>query len=141
MTPSLNWSLRAYERLLLLYPENLRRDFAPDMLEAFAEDLGAARGTAGALRLWRGVLREVLHIAVPAWFEMPAVVVPVLSAVLVVASQSPLMVRAARLQPTGPTDLADALVAVGIEAVVSALTSFVAIYRWKRARLVTLRIG
>ena len=135
MTPSLHRSLRAYERLLILYPADLQRDFGADMMEAFGEDLAAAHGIGGALRVWRSALREVMQIAVPAWCEIPAVMVPVLSAAIVAASQSPLIVLAARRQ------LLPNLIAVGIGSAIAAVTSFIAIYRWKRTGLITLRIG
>ena len=146
MTSSLRRSLRAYERLLILYPEDLRRDFGADMMEAFAEDLAAARGIAATVGVWRSVLREFMRIAVPAWFEIPEVVVPLLSAVTVAFSQSPLILLAVRMKMlSDPADrsliVTDSLIGIGIGAAVAALTSFVAIYRWKRAGLITLRLG
>ncbi len=142
MTATLHWGLRAYERLLILYPEDLRRDFGADMMEAFDEDLAAARGIGGAFRVWRSTLREVLQIAVPAWLEIPTVAVPLLSAAFVAASQSPLIVLTAHTQSLAPYPvLADAVMAVATESAVSAIVSFIAIYRWKRAGLITLRLG
>lgn len=138
MTPRfLRWSLRAYPRLLILYPEDLRRDFGPDMLEAFAHDLSAAHSVKGAIRVWRITLRELIHIGLPGWLRTPAVVVPALSAAGVLISQSPLLIMSFR--PGGTTPL-DALVAVAIEAAVTALTSFVAVHRWKRNSLISLGI-
>jgi hypothetical protein len=134
VTPRLlRWSLRAYGRLLTLYPEDLRRDFGPEMLEAFADDLSVE----GAVRVWRITLRELIHIGLPAWLRIPAVVVPALSAATVIVSQSPLLIVSFR--PGGATPL-DAMVAVTIEATVAALTSFVAVHRWKRVRLISLDI-
>jgi hypothetical protein len=146
MTPSLSLSLWAYQRLLTLYPRDLRRDFGADMIEAFTDDLGAARGFRGALRVWRSALCELMQIAVPAWFEIPEVVVPTLSAVIVAVSQSPLIILAVRMKLlTDPADqyliVTDSLIGVGIGTAISALTSFVAIHRRKRAGLITLRIG
>jgi uncharacterized membrane protein (UPF0182 family) len=142
MNRLLRLSLSVYERLLMAYPADLRRDFGPDMLEAFADDLRTARGIGGFLCVWLTTLREVLAIAVPAWLEIPTVAVPLLSAAIVAASQSPLVVMAARRQLLTPYPiLADALLGVGIGSAISALTSFVAIYRWKRAGFTTLRIG
>ena len=135
MTSTLHWSLRAYARLLILYPEDLRRDFGADMMEAFGEDLAAAHGIGGALRVWRSALREVMQIAVPAWCEIPAVMVPLLSAAIVAASQSPLVILAARRH------LLTNLIAVGIGSAIAAITAFVAIHRWKRAGLIILRIA
>jgi hypothetical protein len=138
MTRFFGWSLKAYRRLLILYPEDLRRDFGQDMLEAFAQDLSAERSLKGTARIWRITLREVIRIGLPAWLQIPAVFVPALSAATVVVSQSPLLIMSFR--PGGATPL-DALVAVTIEAAVSALTSFVAVYRWKRTRFISLSIG
>jgi hypothetical protein len=142
MNQLLRLSLALYRRLLISYPADLRRDFGSDMLEAFADDLWTARGIGGVLRVWRTTLREVIAIAIPAWLEIPTVAVPLLSAAIVAASQSPLVVMAAHRQIlTGNPILADAMIAVGIESAIAAMTSFVAIYRWKRAGLITLRIS
>ena len=133
-------SQRAYRALLILYPEDLRRDFGPEMLEAFANDLSdgyAACGFKGAVRVWRITLGEVIRIAFPAWLQNPAVAVSALSSAAAIVSQSPLLIMTVRRRPGAPTPL-DALVAVAIGASITALTSFVAVHRWKRANLVTL---
>ena len=39
MTHALPLSLRIYDRLLVLYPEDLRRDHGAEMALVFAEDL------------------------------------------------------------------------------------------------------
>jgi hypothetical protein len=134
MTRFLPWSLRTYRLLLLLYPDDLRRDFGSEMFEAFADDLSvecAARGVKGAIRIWRITLCEVIRIGFPAWLQIPAIAVPALSAATVFVSQSPLL---------GDTTPLDALVGLAIGAAVSALTSFVAVYRWKRAGIISLGI-
>jgi len=150
MTPRLlRWSLRAYRILLMLYPDDLRREFGPEMLEAFAHDLAdecAARGIKGAIRVWRITLHEVIRIGLPAWLEIPAVVVPALSAVAVLASQSPLLIVAVRRGAQmslrlGDVTAGDALIALAVDAAIAALTSFVAVYRWKRASLISLDLG
>jgi hypothetical protein len=130
----LRWSLRAYRRLLILYPDDLRRDFGPDMLEAFADSLVVDR----AVRAWRIALCEVIRIGLPGWLRNPAVAVPTLSATGTILVQSPLLMVSFR--PGGTTPL-EALVAVAIGATVAALTSFVAVHRWKQANLVSLDIG
>ncbi len=142
MTRFLPWSLRTYRLLLLLYPDDLRRDFGSEMLEAFADDLSvecAARGVKGAIRIWRITLCEVIRIGFPAWLQIPAIAVPALSAATVFVSQSPLLILAIR-RGTGDTTPLDALVGLAIGAAVSALTSFVAVYRWKRAGIISLGI-
>jgi hypothetical protein len=142
MNRLLRLSLFVYAHLMRVYPADLRRGFGPDMLEAFSDDLSSARGIGGILCVWRTTLCEVIAIALPAWLEIPTVAVPLLSAAIVVASQSPLVVMEARRQILTPYPiLADAIIAVGIESAIAAMTSFVAIYRWKRAGLITLRIG
>src|SRR5580700_7565128 len=85
----LDWSLRAYRRLLVLYPANLRRDFGAEMLEAFEHDLSsecAMHGIKGAIRVWRITLRETLRIGLPAWLDIPAVAVPVISSTIAIAT-------------------------------------------------------
>jgi hypothetical protein len=130
----LRWSLRAYRGLLFLYPEDLRRDFGPDMLEAFADDLS----TEGAFHVWRIALRELIRIGLPGWLQSPAVAVPTISSALAIIAQSPLLMMSFR--PGGTTPF-DALVAVSIGAALTALTSFVAVHRWKRASLISLGLG
>jgi hypothetical protein len=142
VTRIVDWSLRAYRRLLAVYPANLRRDFGPEMLEAFAHDLSsecAARGIGGAVRVWRITLRETIRIGLPAWLDIPAVAVPAISSAIAVVTQSPLLIMTA-LRKEDATPL-DALSAIAIGAAVTALTSFVAVHRRKRASLITLSIG
>jgi hypothetical protein len=148
MTRFFRWSLRAYRSLLVLYPDDLRRDFGPEMLDAFAQDLSvecAARSIRGAIRIWRITLRELIHIALPAWLQIPAVVVPALSAATVLVSQSPLLIMTIRREAhlsvhSGDATPLAALLALAIGASIAALTSFVAVHRWKRASLISLGI-
>jgi hypothetical protein len=138
----LGWSLRVYRSLMVLYPDNLRRDFGPEMLEAFALDLSAewaARGVKGAIRVWRITLRETIRIGLPAWLEIPAVAVPAISSGLAIVTQSPLLVMTA-LRKEDATPLY-ALSAIAIGAAITALTSFAAVHRGKRAGLISLDIG
>jgi hypothetical protein len=149
MTRFLRWSLKAYRSLLILYPDDLRRDFGPEMLEAFEHDLSVectARSIKGAIRIWRITLREVIQIGLPAWLQIPAVAVAALSAATAIVSQSPLLImtirRGAQLgfRPGEATPL-DTLFALGIEVAITALTSFIAVYRWKRTSLISLGLG
>ena len=140
MTRFMDWSLTAYRRLLILYPDDLRRDFGPEMLEAFECDLSAActaRGLKGAMRVWRITLLEAIRIALPAWLRIPAVAVPALAALTAIVLQSPLLIVALRTR----TLLTEIVIAISIEAAVTALTSFVAVHRWKRHRLISLDLG
>ena len=143
MTPRfLRWSLVTYSRLLILYPGDLRRDFGPEMLEAFEQDLSAecaAGSIIGAIRVWRITLRESIRIGLPAWLQIPAVAVPVISAAMAIVTQSPLLIMTV-VRKEDPTPLYT-LSAIAIGAAITALTSFVAVHRWKRASLISLDIG
>jgi hypothetical protein len=132
------WNLRIYAALMYFYPGDLRRGFGPEMLEAFSRDLASE----GAVRVWRITLLEVIRIAFPAWLQIPSVAVPALSSAAVVLSQLPLLIMTIpeEARPGAPTPL-DALVALAIIATATALTSFVAVYPWKRAHIVSLEIG
>lgn len=139
MTRFFRFSLVAYRGLLVLYPRDLRSEFGGEILEAFQNDLAAgyaARRIRGALHVWRVALREVVHIAVPQWLRIPAIVVPALSAAAVVISNSPLLIAA--IQRRGDATPADALTALAIAGTIAALTSFVAVHGWKRAALISL---
>jgi hypothetical protein len=138
----LRWSLRAYRRLLILYPDDLRRDFGPEMLEAFAHDLSAecaASKVKGAIHVWRITLRELIRIGLPAWLRIPAVAVPALSVAANIVSQSPLLIMTV-LRKEDATPLY-AMSAIAIGSALTALTSFIAVHRWKRARLIALDLG
>jgi hypothetical protein len=79
MTTLMSVSARLYAAVLPLYPPELRRDFGPEMVEAFAEDLAEAlqnRGLTGGIRVWYGALSELLRIALPSQMQKPAVAVP-----------------------------------------------------------------
>jgi hypothetical protein len=138
----LRWSLWVYRRCLFLYPEDLRRGFGAEMMEAFAQDLvfeSSARGFSGVVHVWRVALREVLAIGLPGLLEIPAIIVPVLAAATTIVLQSPLLIMTFRRQAqSGDASPIDAAVWVSISAVVTALTSFVAVYRWERRGLVVI---
>jgi len=84
-------SVWLYERLLLLYPRDLRCEFGSEMILAFADDLEAAWGDAriaGVAQIWWYALREMLTVALPAQRSNPCVLVPALSFVVVASTQS-----------------------------------------------------
>ena len=71
-----------YGALLLLYPEELRRDFGAEIREVFDDDLNEAwrsRGFRGVLGVWWCALCEVAKIAVPAMKANPAFAVPAIA--------------------------------------------------------------
>jgi hypothetical protein len=148
MTRFFRWSLKAYRRLLTLYPEDLRREFGAEILEAFEDDLSAecaARSIGGAIRVWRIALDETIRIGFPAWRQNPALAVSAISTALAMVTQSPLLILSIRratqlnLRPGDATPL-DTLFALALGAALTALTSFVAVHRWKRANLISLGI-
>jgi hypothetical protein len=82
MTNLLSVSSRLYRRLVALYPEDLRRDFADEMMLVFADDLAAARreaGLRGVLRVWRCCIGEFLRFALPGHASNPALRVPAIA--------------------------------------------------------------
>ena len=79
-----------YEKLLLLYPEELRREFGAEMALAFSDDLASAWGDArltGVIQIWWYALREVLTVALPGQRSNPCVLVPALSFALAALTQ------------------------------------------------------
>jgi hypothetical protein len=84
-------SVRLYERLLLLYPRELRCEFGSEMILAFADDLETAWGDAriaGVAQVWWYALRELLTVALPAQRSNRSVLVPALSFLLAASTQS-----------------------------------------------------
>jgi|ERR1700733_4372094 hypothetical protein len=82
MSRLLSLSSWMYERLLLLYPEDLRREFGVEMALAFADDLEAAwcdARIAGVIQIWWYALCELVTVALPAQRLNPRVLVPALS--------------------------------------------------------------
>ena len=82
MTTPLPLSSRLYARLLVLYPEDLRRHFGTEMALVFADDLAAARhenGFRGALRVWRCAFAEFFRYALPGRAAAPALRVPIIA--------------------------------------------------------------
>jgi hypothetical protein len=61
-------SHKVYERSLVLYPGELRRDFGAEMVEVFDEQVSEAysrSGFPGLLRVWFGATREFVTVALP----------------------------------------------------------------------------
>ncbi len=67
MTPRPSLSERIYAALLRLYPEEIRRDYGPDMRDVFRDHLRDARrrtGARGVLALWLRTIPDVLFTGV-----------------------------------------------------------------------------
>jgi hypothetical protein len=76
-------SMKVYSGILLLYPTDLRRDFGPDMIELFGEDLDDAwrkHRFAGVFRVWWCAVCEFWRIAWPEQRASPAFFVPAIAA-------------------------------------------------------------
>ena len=106
MTNALPLSSRIYRRLLVLYPEDLRRDFGADMAFVFAEDLEGARreaGMRGVIRVWWCALSEFVRFAPPGHASSPAVSVPAIWFALSAVFMSGEVAMALRHSPHTPT--------------------------------------
>jgi hypothetical protein len=139
MTRWLRLSSRIYGGLLLLYPQELRRDFGAEMAAVFAEDLADAwrrQHSRGVFRVWWCSLCEVVRIAVPGHTENPAVMVPIgtfaLSAVMYCAFLILAIVSAAAIDVANPSYL-QAIGTILWPSAASALVSRVTV--WKQQRV------
>jgi hypothetical protein len=75
-------SLRLFEFLISLYPEDLRRDYGAEMAFVFGEDLETAwreTGLCGVMGVWRRALVEFVQLALPECASRPSVRVPALT--------------------------------------------------------------
>jgi hypothetical protein len=82
MDTALRVSSRAFAALLILYPDELRREFGDEMTDVFGLQLEEAweeSGFAGLIRVWIRAIGELLFVALPAQLAQPIVVVPMLS--------------------------------------------------------------
>lgn len=64
-----------YQKLLLFYPQDLRRQFGAEMTLAFTEDIE----NMGTRRVWWCAIREVLTVALPDQRSNRTVLVPAFS--------------------------------------------------------------
>jgi hypothetical protein len=148
MTALLSLSMRLYAAVLPLYPPDLRRDFGPEMSEAFAEDLADAlhhRGLKGVVRVWYCSLRELLRIALPSQAENPAVAVPCIIFILSETVMSGELMLGVSLRSE---TLASGMIPLGMIPVVilwpsfvAALTAFVAVWAGNRSLPAHLKLS
>jgi hypothetical protein len=139
----LRLSLRIYERLLGLYPADLRRDFGREMVLAFADDMEAAwrgNGALGIVRVWRCALRETLTIALPAHKTDPCIVVPAASFALAACMQGAVLAFA--LHQTGKP-LQGCLIQTTVlwPSAATALIALVVSWMASRRRIVSLQLA
>ena len=149
MNHLLNWSANVYRVILLGYPQDLQRDFGPEMIEAFTHDLAsecAERGVKGAVRIWRITLYEFLQFGLSRYFVEPSVAVPVITAVSTVFSLSSILILTllsdhGKAHHWGGSVIAEIGLAVLLPAFVSALMSFVAVHKRKSETFLSLGLG
>jgi hypothetical protein len=80
-------SHKVYERSLIFYPMDLRRDFGGEMMEVFDEQIAHAysrRGFSGLLRVWCSAAREFVTVALPTRLAERAVPIIAVTATLAV---------------------------------------------------------
>jgi hypothetical protein len=141
MTNALPLSSRIYSRLLVLYPEDLRRSYGADMLLVFAEDLDAARrkaGTRGAVRVWRCALGELLRLGLPGCASSPAVRVAAISCALFIAMMGGVMTLALRHAPDAPTFFHAARFALLLPLFSTPLISLVSVWACRGGDVISL---
>jgi hypothetical protein len=131
MTDTLPLSSRIYNRFLILYPEDLRRDYGPEMALVFADDLDAARreeGLRGVLRVWRCALGEFLRLALPVHAAHPAVRVPAISLAVFICATSAEMAMAYPQAPNLPMFFHAVGMALALPFFVSPVISLFAVW-------------
>lgn len=146
MIPLLRWSSGIYQRLLWMYPEDLRLDFGEDMVRVFAEDLAeswADAGITGVVQVWRSVACELMHIALPSLASTPSFIVPATCFALSAVSFSiELGLARAQASPSVPGwPLLEATRTVVLwPSVTAALVSFTVVRLNARSRTVSLQL-
>jgi hypothetical protein len=145
MNHLINWNVAVYRAIMLGYPEDLRRDFGTEMIEAFTQDLSGC-GFKGAVRIWRITFYEFLQLGLPRYLVNPSVAVPAITAMSTVFSLSSILLLTLRndhgkVHHWGGSVIAEMGLAVLVPAFVSALMSFVAIHKRKSETLLSLGLG
>jgi hypothetical protein len=126
-----------YQKLLLLYPQELRREFGAEMTLAFAEDIK----NMGTLRVWWCALREVLTVALPGQKSNPSVVVPGLSFGLCALTQSAeLWIGSHQAARVEYPPLFDSIVLVVLPSLLNAFVALVVTRFYARCSFVTLQL-
>ena len=121
-------SIRIYEKLLLLYPEELRRDFGGEMVLAFADDLKQAWGDAriaGVMQIWWYAVRELITVALPAQGSNPYVLSPAIAFLATAMGQTGIIWIGSHAAPIGDAQLAVMLSTVVITSLMNAFVAFV----------------
>lgn len=138
-------SVRVYEKLLLLYPDDLRRDFGHEMALVFADDLEAAWGDtriAGFIQIWWYALCELLTIALPAQRSNPCVVAPALAFLMAASTLGAELWLAHHVTRMDRSLLMDDIRwAVLLPSLANAFVTFVVTRVYRRCSIATLRLA
>jgi hypothetical protein len=111
-----------YQKLLLLYPQDLRREFGAEMTLAFAEDIK----NMGSLRVWWCAMRELLTVALPCQRSNRSVVVPALSFALCALIQTAeIWIGSHQLHRVEYPPLPEAILVVIFPALLNGFVAFV----------------
>jgi hypothetical protein len=134
-----------YEKLLFLYPEDVRRNFGGEMALAFADDMEAAWGSGREMevvRVWWWAARELLTIALPGQSSNRCVLVPALSFALVAFVQGAELWAA--LHQAAHTDsyplLESIRLAVLLPSIASGVIGFVVTRVYAHCSIIALRL-
>lgn len=144
MTKCLPLSSRIYGRLLVLYPDDLRRDYGADMALVFAEDLDMARqeaGMRGVIRVWRCALGELLRFALPGCASHPAVMVPAIWFAFSFAIMSFEIAMEMRHTPVVMTPFHAVCAALLLPALTTPLFSLVTIWACRSGTVISLGLS
>jgi len=134
-----------YERLLALYPEDLRRDFGGEMAWAFADDIETAwcqRRTIGVILIWWCAVRELLTVALPGQVSNPCILAPALSFALAASTQSAeLCLALHQATHVDPAMLSDQiLLAVLLPGFLNACVAFIVTRFYARSSIIALQL-
>jgi hypothetical protein len=137
MSAALQFSAWMYERMLLLYPEELRRDFGSDMAMAFAADLEQS----GMLRVWWCALCELVTVALPEQRSNPFFLSPVLAFITTAMAESVFVgIGIHQLPSTAGSDVAAMWLAVLWVSAMNAFVAFVVTWFYSRCAVNVLRL-
>jgi hypothetical protein len=126
-----------YEKLLLLYPEDLRRDFGAEMTLAFADDIEIM----GVPRVWWCALGELLTVALPGQRSNPSVVVPALSfAVSAVTESAELWIGMHLAHGVEHLPLTDSIFVVVLPSLLNAFVAFIVTRFYARCSITVLQL-
>jgi hypothetical protein len=126
-----------YQKLLLLYPQDLRRQFGAEMTLAFADDIKSM----GAHRVWWCAVRELVTVALPGQKSNPAVLVPALSfAVSALTQSGELWIGMHQTQRVESTPLVGAIFVVIVPSLLNAFVALVVTRFYARCSFITLRL-